>query len=181
MDKSVANLKRKWHLNQSRRSRMIQVCFVCLGNICRSPLAEGVFRTLVEQEGLENKVFISSAGVGNWHVGEPPDERMLKTARKNGINLTSRARQFQRGDFHKTDLILAMDESNLLALQQMAPAADAREKLRLFRSFDQDNRGDLNVPDPYYGGAGGFDHVFEIVNRTCPRILQFIKDRSGLQ
>lgn len=159
---------------------MVQVCFVCLGNICRSPLAEGVFKSLVEREGLESKIFVSSAGVGDWHIGELPDARMMQTARKNGLQLTSRARQFQAEDFHNTDLILAMDESNLSALEQMSPSLDAREKLRLFRSFDQENRGDLNVPDPYYGGAGGFDHVFEIVQRTCPGVLQFIKDRSGL-
>jgi protein-tyrosine phosphatase len=159
---------------------MIQVCFVCLGNICRSPLAEGVFKSLVAKEGLEDRISTASAGVGSWHIGEPPDARMMKTAHKNGIVLNSRARQFQKNDFRNTDLILAMDESNLQALEQMSPSLDARQKLFLFRSFDQEHQGDLNVPDPYYGGEGGFDHVFEIVDRTCPRILEFIKDRSEL-
>ncbi len=159
---------------------MIKVCFVCLGNICRSPLAEGVFKSLVRAEGLENTIFTSSAGVGGWHIGESPDPRMMKTAKKNGIVLDSRARQFQKDDFHRTDLILAMDQSNMQALLQLSPSGEASEKLRLFRSFEPANRGDLDVPDPYYGGDGGFDHVFDIVQRTCPRILEFIKDRSGL-
>ncbi len=154
---------------------MIHICFVCLGNICRSPLAEGVFKSLIQQEGLQEEIRVSSAGVGSWHIGELPDERMLQTAQKNGIQLTSRARQFQPEDFEETDLILAMDRSNLTALEQMCPSPEAIEKIRLFRSFDPLAEGDLDVPDPYYGGNQGFDNVFEMVGRTCPEILDFIR------
>ena len=154
---------------------MIHICFVCLGNICRSPLAEGVFKSLIQQEGLQEEIRVSSAGVGSWHIGELPDERMLQTAQKNGIQLTSRARQFQPEDFEETDLILAMDRSNLTALEQMCPSPVAIEKIRLFRFFDPLAEGDLDVPDPYYGGNQGFDNVFEMVNRTCPMILDFIR------
>ncbi len=155
---------------------MYQVCFVCLGNICRSPLAEGVFQSLVAREGLSQRIQISSAGVGHWHIGEPPDRRMQKTALEKGIRLTGQARQFQPSEFSQHNLILAMDQSNLSALQQICPGESRqREKLRLFRSFDPESNGNLDVPDPYYGGDRGFDLVFDIVRRTCPQILNHIK------
>ena len=154
---------------------MTHICFVCLGNICRSPLAEGVFKSLIQQEGLQGEIRVSSAGVGGWHIGEPPDERMLQTAKNNGILLNSRARQFQPADFQETDLILAMDRSNWVALEQMNPSPQEIEKIRMFRSFDPQAEGDLDVPDPYYGGNQGFDNVFDMVNRTCPEILDFIR------
>jgi len=154
---------------------VIHICFVCLGNICRSPLAEGVFKSLIQQEDLQKEIRVSSAGVGNWHIGELPDERMLQTAQKNGIQMTSRARQFQPENFEETDLILAMDRSNLTALKQMCPSPEAIEKIRLFRSFDPLAEGDLDVPDPYYGGNQGFENVFDMVSRTCPEILDFIR------
>jgi len=153
----------------------VEVCFVCLGNICRSPLAQGVFEALVKQEGLQDRIIISSAGVGNWHVGSSPDSRMQQAARKHGIHLNSRARQFQASDFKRMDLVLAMDHSNLSTLQQMRPAAELHDKLFLFRSFDPENNGDLEVPDPYYGGDKGFETVFQMVERTCPKVLQRLK------
>jgi protein-tyrosine phosphatase len=154
---------------------VIHICFVCLGNICRSPLAEGVFKSLVQQEGLQGEIQVSSAGVGGWHVGELPDERMLQTAKNNGILLNSRARQFQPADFQGTDLVLAMDRSNWVTLEQMSPSPEGIEKIRMFRSFDPQAEGNLDVPDPYYGGNQGFDNVFEMVSRTCPEILDFIR------
>ena len=153
----------------------VEVCFVCLGNICRSPLAQGVFEALVKQEGLQDRIITSSAGVGNWHVGSSPDSRMQQTARKHGIYLNSRARQFQASDFKRMDLVLAMDHSNLSTLQQMRPAPELHDKLFLFRSFDPENNGDLDVPDPYYGGDKGFETVFQMVERTCPKVLQRLK------
>ena len=158
----------------------IQVCFVCLGNICRSPLAQGVFETLVEREGLSDKIHTRSAGTGNWHVGKLPDPRMMNTARNKGVALKSRARQFVSGDFDRFDLVLAMDKSNLIALESLCPDAAVEEKLRLFRSFDPASHGDLEVPDPYYGGINGFEHVFDIVDRTCPKILEYLKTRYSL-
>ena len=153
----------------------VEVCFVCLGNICRSPLAQGVFETLVKQEGLQDRIIISSAGVGNWHVGNPPDPRMQQTAQDHGIQLNSRACQFQGSDFKKMDLVLAMDHSNLSALQQMRPAPELEDKLFLFRSFDPHHNNDLDVPDPYYGDGKGFETVYQIVDRTCPKVLDHLK------
>ena len=100
----------------------VEVCFVCLGNICRSPLAQGVFEALVKQEGLQDRIIIGSAGTSHWHVGGPPDPRMQQTARQHGIHLNSRARQFQAADFKRMDLVLAMDQSNLSPRQKMRPA-----------------------------------------------------------
>lgn len=153
----------------------VEVCFVCLGNICRSPLAQGVFESLVKEEGLQDRIIISSAGVGGWHVGNPPDSRMQQTARAHGIHLNSRARQFQSSDFKQMDLVLAMDHSNLSALQQMRPASELEGKLFLFRSFDPQHNNDLEVPDPYYGGGKGFETVYQIVERTCPKVLEHLK------
>jgi len=129
----------------------------------------------VKNEDLQDRILISSAGVGNWHVGNPPDARMQQTARKHGVRLTSRARQFQAADFKRMDLVLAMDQSNLNALQQMRPASELQDKLFLFRSFDPENNGDLEVPDPYYGGDRGFETVYQMVERTCPKVLQHLK------
>ena len=149
----------------------VEVCFVCLGNICRSPLAQGVFEALVKEEGLQDRIIISSAGVSAWHVGNPPDARMQQTALDHGIHLNSRARQFQSSDFEKIDLVLAMDHSNLSALKQMSAEPELQDKLFLFRSFDPQHNNDLEVPDPYYGGGKGFETVYQIVVRTCPKIL----------
>jgi protein-tyrosine phosphatase len=154
---------------------MIEVCFVCLGNICRSPLAQGVFEKCVRDEGLEDQIRIASAGTGHWHIGSPPDTRMQETANKYGVQLNSRGRQFQAVDFFDFDLILAMDDSNLILLEQLCPDPEKADNLKLFRSFDPESDGDLNVPDPYYGGGKGFEIVYEIVNRTCPKILEFLK------
>ena len=153
----------------------VKVCFVCLGNICRSPLAQGVFEALVKEEGLQDRIIISSAGVSAWHVGNPPDGRMQQTARDHGILLNSRARQFQSSDFEQMDLVLAMDHSNLSALKQMSTEPELQDKLFLFRSFDPDNNGDLDVPDPYYGGDQGFENVYQMVERTCPKVLDHLK------
>ena len=155
----------------------VEVCFVCLGNICRSPLAQGVFEALVKQEGLQDRIIIGSAGTSHWHVGGPPDPRMQQTARQHGIHLNSRARQFQAADFKRMDLVLAMDQSNLSVLQQMRPGAELHDKLFLFRSFDPENNGDLEVPDPYYGGDKGFETVFQMIERTCPKVLQHLQTK----
>ena len=156
-------------------SKVVKVCFVCLGNICRSPLAQGVMESLVKQEGLEKTILISSAGVSGWHVGEPPDSRMQETAQKNGVVLTSQARHFQAYDFKQMDLVFAMDHSNYETLRAMRPMTETREKLFLFRTFDPKNKGNLEVPDPYYGEGSGFELVFEMVARTCPKILDHLK------
>ena len=158
-------------------SKIAEISFVCLGNICRSPLAQGVFHDLVNREKLDQKIFISSAGTGNWHIGNLPDERMRQTAQSKGIKLESRAQQFQSKDFNRFNLILAMDHSNLIRLSEIAPSTLSPDKLMLFRSFDPKSNGDQDVPDPYYGGEKGFEEVYRMVERTCPPILAYIKSR----
>ena len=156
-------------------SKITEISFVCLGNICRSPLAQGVFQDLVNREKLDQKIFISSAGTGNWHIGNLPDKRMRQTAQSKGIRLESRAKQFQSEDFNRFNLVLAMDHSNLARLAEIAPSTLPPDKLILFRSFDPESNGDQDVPDPYYGGARGFEEVYRMVERTCPPILAYIK------
>ncbi len=158
-------------------SKVVEISFVCLGNICRSPLAQGVFQDLVNQEKLDKKIIVTSAGTSGWHIGDLPDERMRQTAQSKGIHLKSRARQFQKADFNRFNLVLAMDHSNLAKLAEIAPSNLPPEKLMLFRSFDPECNGDQDVPDPYYGGAKGFEEVYSMVERSCPSLLEYIKSR----
>jgi protein-tyrosine phosphatase len=151
-----------------------RVLFVCLGNICRSPAAEGVFRHLVGEAGLEQAFVIDSAGTGAWHVGEPADRRMQDAARQRGIRLSCIARQVGPSDFEDFDWILAMDGSNLRHLQRMTHAGH-HHKIRKFRDFDPDDPG-ADVPDPYYGDEDGFAEVIEIVTRTARVLLARLRE-----
>jgi protein-tyrosine phosphatase len=151
-----------------------RLLFVCLGNICRSPTAEGVMRHLVRDAGLEDRVVIDSAGTGGWHVGAPPDERATAAARGRGITLDGAARRVDPADFDRYDLILAADRENLAALLALAPDDEARAKVRLLREFDPASveRGELEVPDPYYGADRGFEEVLDIVDAACRGLLR---------
>jgi protein-tyrosine phosphatase len=143
--------------------------FVCTGNICRSPTAEGVLRHLAVKEGIE--LHIESAGIGDWHVGSPPDERAQHHAKGRGYDLSSlRARQVRRRDFEEFDLILAMDRGHLSALERLAPPAH-RHKLRLFVAG-------RDVPDPYYGGPEGFEQVLDLVEAACRDLIEDLKATS---
>jgi protein-tyrosine phosphatase len=148
------------------------ILFVCLGNICRSPLAEGVFRHRAEERGVAHGLHIDSAGTGSWHVGAPADARARETAERRGIRLESRGRQVTPEDATRFDLILAMDRSNLRDLETLfASVPGRRAELRLFRDFDPEAGGAADVPDPYYGGDDGFEKVHEMVERTCAALL----------
>jgi protein-tyrosine phosphatase len=152
------------------------VLFVCTGNICRSPTADGVFRHLVREAGLEAKVRVDSAGTHDYHAGEPPDERAQLHALRRGYDLSAlRARQVARGDFERFDLVLAMDRGHLRALQRLAPP-EHRHKLRLFMEFAATRRRD-EVPDPYYGGAGGFEEVLDMVEDAARGLLEELRGR----
>jgi protein-tyrosine phosphatase len=154
----------------------VRLLFVCLGNICRSPTAEGVMRSLVQEAGMESEIEVDSAGTGSWHIGSPPDRRARAAARAEGIELAGAARQVAREDFDEFDLLLAMDRANLAELRSLAPDAAAGEKLRLLREFDPASAaaGELEVPDPYYGGGEHFDEVLGLVRAACAGLLEQI-------
>jgi protein-tyrosine phosphatase len=150
---------------------MRRVCFVCLGNICRSPTAEAVFRRFVADAGLSDRIAVDSAGTAAYHVGEAADARARSAGRQRGYTLNGRARQFARADFDRFDYVLAMDEDNRRALLKLAPSAAAKSKVRLLRSFDATAPDGAEVPDPYYGGPRGFDEVIDICERACRGLL----------
>jgi protein-tyrosine phosphatase len=168
------------------RDTSLRLLFVCLGNICRSPTAEGVMRALVAEAGLSDSVELDSAGTGSWHVGEPPDERATETARARGIALEGASRQVRQEDFEDFDLILVMDRANLAELRRSAPDEQALSRIRLLREFDpastvpiasQRVPEDLEVPDPYYGGSRGFEDVLDIVQAACVGLLEELRGR----
>jgi protein-tyrosine phosphatase len=148
-----------------------------MGNICRSPTAEGVMRHLVREAGLEDEFVIDSAGTGSWHVGNPPDARATESARRRGIALEGAARQIRPSDFEDYDLLLAADRENVRHLRALAPDDEARAKVRLLREFDPDSDGapDLDVPDPYYGGPDGFEVVLDLVEAACRGLLDELR------
>ncbi|MGD8428173.1 MAG: low molecular weight protein-tyrosine-phosphatase [Balneolaceae bacterium] len=155
-----------------------KICFVCLGNICRSPTAEGILQHLVNERGLQPYFEIDSAGTSAYHIGEPANSKSQRTANSHGIKLHSRARQFNKADLDYYDLVLAMDRENLNNIKQMA-SGHHEDKIGLMRDFDP-RPGDGQVPDPYYGGAEGFENVFQIISRSCEHLLDelesYIKD-----
>jgi protein-tyrosine phosphatase len=149
---------------------MTRILFVCLGNICRSPTAEGVMRRVVREAGLEDEVEIDSAGTGGWHVGAPPDARASEAARRRGTTLSGAARRFDPAvDFERFDVILAMDADNRRDLLALAPDGEARAKVRMFRAGDQD------VPDPYYGGDDGFEHVLDLAEEAALSLVDELR------
>ena len=154
---------------------MVRVCFVCLGNICRSPTAEAVMRRLVRDEGLEDRLAISSAGTGDWHVGAPRDKRSHAVGVARGIPLEGRARHFTSASFDECDYALAMDVANRDELLRLARGDADRAKVRLLRSFDPAAPPDAEVPDPYYGGPSGFEEVFDLCEAACRGLLAHLR------
>ena len=136
-------------------------------------------RSLVREAGLEREIELDSAGTGDWHVGHPPDERATAAAGRRGVTLEGSARQVGAEDFERSDLVLAADRENLAALRALAPSEAGRAKVRLLREFDPGSEGapDLDVPDPYYGGADGFDDVLDLVEAACRGLLAEVRPR----
>lgn len=152
----------------------VSVLFVCLGNICRSPTAHAVFRKQVAEAGLSESIQIDSAGTAAYHVGKHPDMRSMETARNRGIEMMDlRARKVDFGDFYEYDYILAMDDENYYNLKEMA-LPEHHAKIQMFLEFT-DEFNETEVPDPYYGGAQGFEHVFDLVESASQGLLKHIQ------
>ena len=155
---------------------MVRILFVCMGNICRSPTAEAVFRHLVEKAGLVEHIHIDSAGTHDYHIGDPPDARTLHAAKRRGYDMSNlRGRQVEASDFGRFDYVLAMDEANLEILKRLRPR-EAQSHLGLFLEFAEHHK-EREVPDPYYGGAGGFERVLDMVEDAANGLLQHIRHK----
>ena len=150
----------------------VKVLFVCLGNICRSPLAEGIFRQRVEERGLSEYFLIDSCGTASYHIGETPDERSMANAEKNGVKYTHRGRQFKKDDFKRFDYIFPMDASNKMNIMEFHPG-EAKATVEMMRAYDSTQSG-ADVPDPYYGGEQGFQNVFDILDESVNNLLDHL-------
>jgi len=149
----------------------ISVLFICLGNICRSPLAEGIFQHLVEERGLSGRFLVDSAGTGGWHIGERPDPRSVQVAADHGIRLAGSARRLEPDDLRAFDHVIVMDRQNLRDVRNLQEIHGGDGVIRLLREFDAEAGTETDVPDPYYGGPDGFERVYRMVLRSCEGLL----------
>lgn len=157
----------------STPAAQVRILLVCLGNICRSPTAQGVLEKYIQDRGLENHINVDSAGTGDWHVGSPPDPRAVQAARMRGYAIDQLvARQVTREDFQRFDYILCMDRTNLAALRDVCPPA-YQTRVHLLLDFADSNQD--TVPDPYYGGRQGFDLVLDLIEQACDGLLQHLQ------
>ncbi len=154
-----------------------RVCFVCTGNICRSPMAESVFRARVAEAGLDGLVEVDSAGTGGWHEGDPADPRTVSVLEEHGYDSSHTARQFQTSWFARLDLVIALDAGHVKALRRLAPSPEDAAKVRLLRSYDPGAGDDLDVPDPYYGGRDGFEECLEMVEAASTGLLAEVREQ----
>ena len=164
-------------VNKGERLQQISVLFVCLGNVCRSPVAKGVFRSLVEQQGKKELFVVDSCGTGNWHIGQPAHPESRQVALRHAIDIEDhRARQLLLADFYDFNYIIAMDRTNYRDILSVKPQDSGQQfnfTLKLLRDFDPENAVP-DVPDPYLGGAGGFENVHQIIARSCALLLNYI-------
>jgi protein-tyrosine phosphatase len=147
-----------------------KLCFVCLGNICRSPTAEGVFQHMVNERSLQPYFEVDSSGTSAYHIGESANVHSQRTANDHGITLHSKARRFEASDIHYFDLIIAMDRSNLANIKKLDAGNKGKDRIMLLREFDPEPENN-EVPDPYSGGREGFENVFQIAKRSCKQLL----------
>jgi protein-tyrosine phosphatase len=152
---------------------MKRILFVCLGNICRSPLAEGVFNAFLKSKGLNNSILCDSCGTAGYHIGSDPDKRSVETALGHGVKLDHTGRKLSVKDFDEFDLILAMDENNYMDILNLQKKSNGKAKVFMFRDFDPIGKGD--VPDPYHGTMDDFEEVYEICSRSSKNLLEFIQ------
>jgi protein-tyrosine phosphatase len=155
---------------------MTRICFICTGNIVRSPLAEKLFRHLAGEAEVGHKYEVDSAGMGPWHVGQPPDARMLRVAARHGFRYDHRGRQFQDRDFDRFDLLVAMDAENRDELLYLARSPEQEGKIRMMREFDPYGGPRLSVPDPYYEGSEGFEEVYQVLERSVTGLLEALEE-----
>ncbi|GGZ68763.1 low molecular weight protein-tyrosine-phosphatase [Streptomyces subrutilus] len=156
---------------------MYRVCFVCTGNICRSPMAESVFRARVTEAGLDGLVEVDSAGTGGWHEGDGADPRTVAVLESAGYAQNHRARQFRSSWFARLDLVIALDAGHLRDLRDLAPTPQDTAKVRLLRSYDPSAAAsDTDVPDPYYGSLDGFEECLELVEAASPGLLDAVRE-----
>jgi protein-tyrosine phosphatase len=167
-------------MGSSKNNGTLRLCFVCLGNICRSPTAEGIMRTLVSQQGLDGYIDVESAGTGTWHLGELADSRARATAKARGVTLDRRAQQFSRESFDRFDYVLVMDEDIQKTIRRLSPAKEDHEKVHVLRDFDPASPKGSRVPDPYYGGPDGFEDVFDICDAACRGLLAHLRASHAL-
>lgn len=160
--------------NSLSDNKKYKILFVCLGNICRSSSAEEIMRTYIRKAGLEQELEVDSAGILSYHQGELPDERMRAHALRRGYNLTHRSRPVRTSDFEEFDWILGMDDRNIDALKEKAPDIASEQKIHRMTDFCRTNTVDY-VPDPYYGGAQGFEHVLDILEDACAGLLETLR------
>jgi protein-tyrosine phosphatase len=156
-----------------------RVCFVCTGNICRSPMAESVFRARVAEAGLDGLIEVDSAGTGGWHEGDPADPRTAAVLEEHGYDSAHTARQFRASWFARLDLVVALDEGHLRALRRLAPTERDAAKVRLLRSYDPAAHDALDVPDPYYGGTEGFEECLAMVEAASGGLLDAVRQEAG--
>ena len=161
----------KWERKKNKDEMKKRILFICLGNICRSPAAEGVMRELVHHAGRYDEFEIDSAGIGGWHVGQLPDNRMRNHGAQRGYKFDSRARQFSKNDFSHFDYILVMDHDNFRAVSAMAPTPADQIKVRMLTDYLQHPPNACVVPDPYYGGPEEFDYALDLIEDACQGLL----------
>lgn len=172
-DTTIETLRRRY-----REGRPVRVLFVCLGNICRSPAADGIMNAIVDGEGDASRWIIDSAGTGRYHIGDLPDRRMRLHARQRGLDLTHICRQVRESDFDDFDLIIGMDAANVADLRRLAPSPDAEAKIMPMAAFFSPGTRYDYVPDPYYEGAEGFELVLDLLEDACRRLYDTVTDHN---
>ncbi len=160
--------------------KKIRLLFVCLGNICRSPAAEGIMAGIVEKNDLQDIIEVDSAGTSGWHEGDLPDERMRSHGEKRGYDFCSRARKFRRSDFDDFDYIIVMDQNNYTTVKSMASSPEQADKIHLMTDYAVQYSSLDEIPDPYYGGSSGFELVLDLLEDACEGLLQSIKKDYSL-
>ena len=164
-------------MNDKRNNeKPVKILFICLGNICRSPAADGVMRHLVKESGREADFVIDSAGTGGWHVGELPDSRMRACGARHGYKFDHRARQFSRDDFSDFDLLVVMDNGNYRVVSNMAHTDEEREKIVMLADYMRNHKGQTTIPDPYYGSDRDFEFALELIEDACQGLLDALSN-----